>query len=248
LDLIDCGLRSKPSYRGAPGPPASDGRAMREILLDVRKVHSALGRFRLLPSDLSSLQITPPRRSVQRSRMDVFRSSTKKPTCTAMLISVLVLGVMFGRGADATVLEETGGTACTGASASADARLSKLATGIANNSSSSVFVVCALQTVALHVPPNDSQRFNPVQIRFVNNGIRPATLKCTVVAMISPIDPVYIAGQAVAAVGGRGLLSINADTGRFSTSRISLGCLLPSRVTIESVSAQMTEFEFIPME
>jgi hypothetical protein len=162
--------------------------------------------------------------------------------------SVLGLGALLSTTTSAADLEESGAVACTGNTNAADAVLSKGVFGVSNGSGKPVFVTCALQTVALHIPPNDSQMFGPVRISFSNNNIRAMTLRCTAVPIVSgePFD--FFTEQASAPAGGRGVVSINASTGRFGADSISVTCALPSRVTIQSVFARMTEFEFTPME
>lgn len=151
--------------------------------------------------------------------------------------------------AAAIEITQNGGSACTGHTAVDDAALSKRTTGLFNDSSGTVNISCNAPVIALHVPPNDSQRAK-VQFRFVNPTSSYKTLTCKVVPFIAPNDPAPdLTNSSVrAAPRSSALLLVDASYSRFSTVRIGVTCALPGHTALQEIKVFITEFKFQQIE
>lgn len=173
-------------------------------------------------------------------------NTTKQKTiANALGIGVALLAPYPAHAID---VQQIGANACTGNLPIDDAALRKRTSGIFNGSSSTVYVTCSLPTVAMHVPPNDSQRFERIQLQISNPSSRYVTVRCKLALTISPIDTVYQQTSLTLAPNRWGFVTFNPPASRFSNNTFAVGCALPGHVEIKRVLARLSEFEFVPME
>lgn len=150
--------------------------------------------------------------------------------------------------AQAMVMQQNGGNACTGYTPVDDSALRKRSVGLVNESSSTVRVTCSLPTVSLYTPPNDSQHFNTVQILISNPTSISRTTSCTLVLSLAQVDTVIYTGKITVTPGFYGTLKFTPEASRFSENNFAMTCALPPHAVVVRVKAETQEFQFIPME
>ena len=164
-------------------------------------------------------------------------------------MAVLLAAAVVGMPAKAARVEAPGSTACVGNSAQDDNALRKRTTGATNESTSSVVVTCSVPVVALMIPPNDSTNIVRVRVALFNGATASRNVGCRLVRFNNgPGGPDPVIANVTVPRGGRATMDIRPDGDRHGQTSFALTCTIPPLITIERVTVETRDFQWMPME
>ncbi|MUV14548.1 hypothetical protein [Noviluteimonas gilva] len=168
---------------------------------------------------------------------------------THALTAILLVAAVLSAPAKAARVEEPGSTACVGNTAQDDNALRKRTSGATNESTTSVVITCSVPIVSLMIPPNDSTNVVRVRLALFNGATASRNIGCRLVRFNNgPGGPDPVIANVTVPRNGRAVMDIRPDQDRHGQTSFALTCTIPPLMTIERLTLDTRDFQWMPME